>query len=66
MNRVVYDCRDPSPYNNLYSSAAGSPPAQKADGTLHPFYVKQSDDDYTLIFESRFESGNLRRAIQVY
>ena len=40
MNRVVYDCRDPSPYNNLYSSAAGAPPAQKADGSLHPFYVK--------------------------
>ena len=66
MNRVVYDCRDPSPYNSQYSSAAGSPPAEKEDGDLHPFYVKQSEDDYTLIFESRFECGNLRRAIQVY
>lgn len=32
---------------------------------LKPYYVKQTEDDYTLIFESRFESGNLRRAIQV-
>lgn len=30
------------------------------------FYMPQSSDDYTLVFESRFESGNLRRAIQVY
>lgn len=28
--------------------------------------MPQTADDYTLIFESRFESGNLRRAIQVY
>ena len=30
------------------------------------FYTPQSKTDYTLCFESRFESGNLRRAIQVY
>jgi len=29
-------------------------------------YYKVKNDDYTLCFESRFESGNLRRAIQVY
>ncbi len=33
---------------------------------MTPFYSPQSGDDYTLGFESRFESGNLRRAIQVY
>ena len=36
------------------------------DGTLPPpFYTRDSALDDTLVFESRFESGNLRRAIQV-
>ena len=30
---------------------------------LKPYYVKESDSDNTLQFESRFESGNLRRAL---
>ena len=30
---------------------------------LKPYYVKQDPTDTTLIFESRFESGNLRRAV---
>ncbi len=33
--------------------------------SLKPYYVKESDNDPTLIFESRFESGNLRRVVQV-
>ncbi len=32
---------------------------------LKPYYVKKDSSDRTLIFESRFESGNLRRAVQV-
>lgn len=32
---------------------------------MKPYYIKQDDNDNTLIFESRFESGNLRRAVQV-
>ena len=32
---------------------------------LRPFYHKESDDDQTLVFESRFESGNLRRAVKI-
>lgn len=32
---------------------------------LKPYYFKQEPSDKTLIFESRFESGNLRRAVQV-
>lgn len=36
------------------------------EGELPLFYVKQNEDDHTLYFESRFESGNLRWAIQVY
>lgn len=30
-----------------------------------PYYLPQHSNDTTLIFESRFESGNLRRAIQM-
>ena len=33
---------------------------------LIPYYIPSTAEDDTLIFESRFESGNLRRAIQVY
>jgi len=32
---------------------------------LKPYYKAESAMDSTLIFESRFESGNLRRAVQV-
>jgi hypothetical protein len=32
---------------------------------LAPWYVPEGSSDTTLVFESRFESGNLRRAIQV-
>ena len=32
---------------------------------LPPFYKVRNPEDKTLVFESRFESGNLRRAIQV-
>ena len=34
--------------------------------TLQPWYLPENNNDKTLVFESRFESGNLRRAIQVY
>jgi cytosolic carboxypeptidase protein 2/3 len=33
--------------------------------SLKPYYVKESDSDATLVFESRFESGNLRRVVKV-
>ena len=56
MNRVVFDAVDKSPY------IQGSPPEDE----ITPFYVPSSAEDNTLQFESRFESGNLRRAIQVY
>ena len=35
------------------------------DMTILPFYIPNSKKDTTLVFESRFESGNLRRAIQM-
>lgn len=31
-----------------------------------PYYIPTSKEDTTIVFESRFESGNLRRAIQMY
>lgn len=57
MNRVVYDAIDASPYAST---------VEPKEGEVAPFYTPQTEDDYTLVFESRFESGNLRRAIQVY
>ncbi|OMJ74656.1 hypothetical protein SteCoe_26367 [Stentor coeruleus] len=51
--RVVYDCYDTSPFQDI---------KQQND----PYYIVKSSDDTTLVFESRFESGNLRRAIQIY
>ena len=56
MNRVVYDSIDPSPYHQ----------GEAPEGEITSFYVPMGPDDNTLLFESRFESGNLRRAIQVY
>ena len=54
---MVFDAIDPSPYNQQ---------ATAPEGEVPPFYIPVSADDNTLLFESRFECGNLRRAIQVY
>lgn len=35
------------------------------DDTVAPFYTLKSEGDDTLLFESRFESGNLRRAARL-
>jgi len=32
---------------------------------LKTYHQKENEEDKTLIFESRFESGNLRRAVKV-
>jgi hypothetical protein len=58
LNRVVYDSIEPNP-------AAKSKSAPAA-GEVRQYYDPTGPDDDTLIFESRFESGNLRRAIQIY
>lgn len=60
MNRVIFDSIDQSPYTS------SSPTQQPVEGEINPFYILQSPEDKTLLFESRFESGNLRRAIQVF
>ena len=52
MPRVIYDC-------NAMSADEGS---DNYYDKLPPYY-KGSSSDPTLIFESRFESGNLQRVI---
>lgn len=59
MNKIVYD-------------VTLDPPAQSKDLNpkdygidVLPYYVPTGKTDTTLVFESRFQSGNLRRAIQL-
>ena len=47
------------------STDDGTPQPGGWQPSLPPFYEPQGPDDETLVFESRFESGNLRRAWQV-
>lgn len=60
LNRVVFDSIEPNPSRNKDVDA--SLPADK----VRQYYELSGPDDETLVFESRFESGNLRRAIQIY
>ena len=55
LNRVVYDYLEPSPFIN----------GQAPEGEIIPYYEPLGIQDTTLLFESRFESANLRRAIQI-
>ncbi|KAL0248379.1 hypothetical protein GEMRC1_003615 [Eukaryota sp. GEM-RC1] len=57
LNRVVYDSLQPPP---------NTPTPPVIVGNLPPWYHLVDEDDATLVFESRFESGNLRRAVQVF
>ena len=63
-NRVVYEQEAPSPYLTVTSVHQKANGSSKSDPGL-PYYVPESHDDTTLIFESRFESGNLAKAVQV-
>ena len=74
-NLVVYDSIEtppaaaaPTTSNNPndLSTTTSSSETIPAEGQLKPYYTLESPNDTTLIFESRFESGNLRRSIQVY
>ena len=81
MHRVVYDSvnqtetrpeeqkqAEASPPTDGEQNQLNVPTASNCDNDAHfeNYYKHQSKNDYTLCFESRFESGNLRRAIQVY
>jgi hypothetical protein len=71
--RLVYDCSAvPSPDD---STGRGSTTMQIIENTaraqyyydkLTPYFKLKNTSDNTLIFESRFESGNLARATQMY
>lgn len=64
LNRIVYDCLDtPEAPPDAPASPTHSP---TGCGDLPAYYAPTGPDDATLVFESRFESGNLRRAVQVY
>lgn len=66
VNRVVFDCIDPSPHHQRPDVKFPYGPEEKGKVTIRPYYIPVDESDTTLVFESRFESGNLRRAIQVY
>jgi len=57
--RLVYDCMAAA--EAIHTTSKDGTPCT----TLPPYYVPSDEEDRTLIFESRFESGNLRRAIQI-
>lgn len=57
INQIVYDSKDPSPYHKDIE-----PSSYELD--VLPYYIPKSQEDNILVFESRFECGNLRRVIQ--
>ena len=58
MNRIVYDLQDtPAQTKDI------DPKTYNVE--ILPYYLPTSENDTTLVFESRFECGNMRRAIQL-
>lgn len=54
---MVYEAREVSPYTkDLDPSSYGL--------DILPYYIPKNKEDTILVFESRFECGNLRRVIQ--
>ena len=51
--------------NEIENTGTGEQSASDCDNDtyLTPYYQPSFKNDHTLVFESRFESGNLRRAI---
>ena len=58
LNRLIYDSVEQSYFHEKFNVSG-----IKLD--VLPYYIPKNTEDITLIFESRFESGNLRRAIHV-
>ena len=48
----------------MVSKKTGRPPKNRYFKELKPWYKAERPYDSTLVFESRFESGNLKQAIQ--
>lgn len=59
--------------NSSFSAVNSRPDGDSESGekktlvkvNVEPFYVRKNDEDHTIIFESRFESGNLAAALKV-
>ena len=67
LNRVVFDSIEPNPaWKEKDKLAKDKPKSPSNANSVRQYYEPVGPEDDTLIFESRFESGNLRRAIQVY
>jgi hypothetical protein len=58
LNKIVFDLKEPAPMTKDLDP-------KEYDMDLLPYYLPTGTNDTTLVFESRFESGNLRRAIQL-
>lgn len=72
LNKLVYDCVEANeltkvfPFIDLFFLLIIKDQNLAELGLdISPYYVPSSKKDTTLVFESRFESGNLRRAIQM-
>ena len=64
-NETLYASRMDDATDSRSTSDCDS--SRRASPTLlRPYYTPRDDADTTLLFESRFEGGNLCRAIQVY
>lgn len=59
-----YSMRTPAPGEKNSVAEKRGPRLNRYYETLKPFY-KVKPQDETLVFESRFESGNLRRAVKI-
>lgn len=57
LNKIVYDQNEPA------LTKAIDPKSHGVD--MLPYFIPASQTDTTLIFEGRFQTGNLRRAIQI-
>ena len=68
LNRVIFDSIEPNPAwkDKDKKDNKDKPKSPATSNLVFQYYEPSGADDDTLIFESRFESGNLRRAIQVY
>jgi hypothetical protein len=74
IGRLVYDSLVPPHRPAAATGVSGGPAGCGGSGRgagfayapgLEPWYCPESADDTTLVFESRFECGNLRRVVQV-
>ncbi len=54
INRMVYDCKDPSPFTEVTVGVMQGVEPSSLGLDILPYYIPQSRDDALLVFESRF------------